>query len=90
MAVRIAYPTDTPWGSQVAAYASAVTRAQALGARLMGALNSMGHDGAGPFDDLEAELGLEAGLGIELYQTVNVAQQALAAIDIAPVDQGTG
>jgi hypothetical protein len=90
MAVRNSYPLDTQWGSQIANYASAVARAQALGGRLMGALNSMAADGAGPFDDLEAELKLEPGDGILLYQTVNVAQQALAAIDIAPIDQGIG
>ena len=90
MAARVPYPTDTPWGVQVSNYAAAVARAQALGTRLMDALNSMGHDGAGPFDDLEAELKLAAGDGILLYQTVNVAQQALAAIDIAPINQGLG
>ena len=88
MAARVPYPTDTPWGSKIATYAASVAQAQAQGARLLQALNSMCADGAGPFDDLEAELNLAEGQGMPLYQTVNVAQQDLAAIDIAPVDQG--
>jgi hypothetical protein len=90
MAARIPYQANTPWSSQVAQFAGAVSRAQAIGARLIDVLNSMGHDGAGPFDDLEAELGLAPGDGILLYQTVNEANEALAAINIAAVDQGTG
>ena len=90
MAARVPYPTTNVWASQVAGFASAVSRAQALGARLIDALNSMAGDGAGPFDELEAELELAEGNGILLYQFVNEANEALAAINIAPIDQGTG
>ena len=88
MAVRIPYPTDTPWGSQISSFTSQVARTQGIGQRIMDALNSMAHDGAGPFDQLEAELKLAEGDGILLYQTMNVAQQALIGIDVAPLDQG--
>lgn len=89
MADRVPYPLNTPWGAQVAEYASLVAQAQALGARLLAALNSMASGGAGPFDDMETEMNLEEGNGILLYQFVNVGVQALEGIDVSPIDQGS-
>ena len=86
---RVSFPINTPWGSQVAEFASLIARSQALGARVMDAMNSMAAGGAGPFDALEAELNMEAGNGILLYQVINVANQQVAEVDVSRIDQGS-
>ena len=89
MADRVPYPINTPWGAQVAEYASLVAQAQALGARLLAALNSMVAGGAGPFDDMEGEMNLQEGNGMPLYQHINTSVQSLEQIDVSPIDQGS-
>ena len=51
MAARIIYPTNTPWGAQVAELAATVVRAQQIAARIVAAFNSMSAGGAGPWTD---------------------------------------
>ena len=86
---RVPFPINTPWGAQIAEFASLIARSQALGARVMDALNSMAGGGAGPFDALEAELSLEAGTGMTFYQVVNTANNRVAEVEIARIDQGS-
>jgi hypothetical protein len=80
MAARIAYPTNTPWGAQLAELASTVIHAQQLSLRIVAAFNSMSAGGAGPWTALEAELGLAAGDGTKMYEVANNAKANLAAV----------
>jgi hypothetical protein len=80
MAARIIYPTNTPWGAQVAELAAAVVKAQQLAARIVAAFNSMSSGGAGPWTAMESELGLQAGVGTTMYTTIHNAEVNLNAV----------
>jgi len=67
---RIIYPVTTPWGAQVSEFASLYLQTLALAVRMKAAFDSMTTNGAGPFTEMETELGLTAGQGTLLYGVV--------------------
>jgi hypothetical protein len=89
MAARITYSVTTPWGGQVAELASQVVHTQQLCARIVAACNSMSGGGAGPWTQLETELGMAPGTGAALYAVLNNARSILNTVTgIDTIDMG--